>query len=172
MISKKSALPDLGLIAANNSILELERSSKWDEVQKAHIKKHPYCVACGKDVKYPNNNGLQVHHIIPFHFCTELGRPDLELDERNLMTLCETEDDIKTPNHHLLIGHLGDWQSYNGTAKKDAISTFHGLKQSEIKSNSLWKKMRAGKPAHLNKLTEKEKKELKAYMNKRFPKKK
>jgi hypothetical protein len=32
-----------------------------------------------------------VHHIFPFHYCIALGRPDLELDDRNLITLCEDE---------------------------------------------------------------------------------
>jgi len=35
--------------------------------------------------------GLQVHHIFPFHYCIALGRPDLELDDRNLITLCEDD---------------------------------------------------------------------------------
>ncbi len=163
------AKKDNGLIAANKSSDITDRSPLWDEVEKKHLKKQPYCVACGKDVKYIK--GLQVHHIIPFHIVIELGRHDLELDERNLMTLCENEDGIKTQNHHLLIGHLDDWQSFNYVAKQDSISTFHSMPGSQIKADPNWKKETTAKPKHIDKMSVKEKDELRKYINKRFPKK-
>jgi 5-methylcytosine-specific restriction endonuclease McrA len=46
----------------------------------------------------------QVHHKVPFH-----DRPELELDPTNLVTLCGP----KHRNHHLDIGHLGDYKCYN-----------------------------------------------------------
>lgn len=38
-----------------------------------------------------------------------VGRPDLELDPRNLLTLCIRPD----CEHHVLLGHLDDYESYN-----------------------------------------------------------
>ena len=54
-----------------------------------------------------------MHHIFPFHYCIALGRPDLELDDRNLITLCEDEAGKPGQNHHLLVGHLDDFESSN-----------------------------------------------------------
>lgn len=159
---------DVGLLVAS-SIGITERSSKWSQVQKAFLKKHPYCVACGKKVKYKNNNGLQVHHIIPYHICIELGRPDLELDERNLITLCQTNEEITTQNHHLLLGHLNDWESFNKTVKTNATKTFNKLSSEQIKLNLAWLKLCLKKPKRITDMTNQEKTQLRNYINKIFP---
>src|ERR1700732_4714415 len=87
------------------------RSPEWRRVERAHLARQPHCVCCK-----PGTHGrapLQVHHIFSFHYCRLLGRADLELDDRNLITLCETEEGKPAPNHHLLVGHLDDFQSSN-----------------------------------------------------------
>jgi hypothetical protein len=64
---------------------EIECSGHWPEVVRRHLAREPHCVSCR-----PNGRKLgpvQVHHIFPFHYCIALGRADLELDERNLITL-------------------------------------------------------------------------------------
>lgn len=81
-----------------DSIYGIPRNSKWESVREQHLKKYPYCAICD------SNKFQQVHHIKPFHIF-----PDLELDETNLITLCE---DPKT-NHHLKYGHLGNWKNWN-----------------------------------------------------------
>ena len=48
---------------------------------------------------------VSLHHKIPFH-----AQPDLENDLKNLVWLC---DGLLTKNHHLHIGHLGNYQSIN-----------------------------------------------------------
>ncbi len=48
-------------------------------------------------------NGL---NIFPFHYCIALGRPDLELGQRNLITLCEDEAGHPADNHHYEAGVL------------------------------------------------------------------
>jgi len=64
---------------------EIERSRHWPEVVKRHLARQPYCVCCKPNVR---NLGLvQVHHVFPFHYCVAPGRPDLALDERNLIAL-------------------------------------------------------------------------------------
>jgi 5-methylcytosine-specific restriction endonuclease McrA len=65
------------------------RSSEWQSVRKSFVKRHPYCEACG------SMKSINVHHVEPFHL-----RPDLELDEWNLITLCR--------RHHFEIGHDPD----------------------------------------------------------------
>ena len=65
------------------------RSSRWPRIEKLHLSLQPKCACCGD--KMDPHAGMQVHHIFPFHYCIALGRPDLELDLRNLITLCENE---------------------------------------------------------------------------------
>ena len=70
------------------------RSSQWTDLQKAHLKLSPICLVCG------TKRRRQVHHIKPYHLF-----PELELDPTNLITLCLP--------HHLLVGHLQYWRSWN-----------------------------------------------------------
>lgn len=86
-----------------------KRSPYWRHVRKTHLKKpgNEFYVVCGSAVK------LEVHHIIPFHVA-----PELELDPRNLATVCRRK---KYGIHcHLLIGHLGNYKRYNEYFRKDA----------------------------------------------------
>ncbi len=83
------------------------RSPRWDEVRKIHLRKFPTCAACGCVTN------LQVHHIKPFHLY-----PELELDEMNLITLCET----KTFKCHFKIGHLSNWKKENPNVVMDALT--------------------------------------------------
>ena len=157
---------DVGLLVAS-TVGIYERSSKWSKVQAQHLLKQPYCIACGKNVKY--TNGLQVHHIIPYHICIELGRADLELDERNLISLCQTQENITTPNHHLIIGHLNDWESFNKTVKTNASKTFYAQSSAQIKLNLTWLKMCLKKPKRITDMSSLEKQQLTQYINKKFP---
>lgn len=79
-----------------------KRSAQWDEVRDEFIKKHPSCAACGSTEK------LQVHHIIPFRI-----RPDLELVESNLISLCMSNNEC-----HLMIGHGGSFHCYNPSVEE------------------------------------------------------
>src|SRR3989442_7647586 len=76
-----------------------ERSPQWARVAHEHLLREPACVACGYKGKH-----LQVHHIKPFHL-----HPHLELDPDNLITLCQA----RGREHHLLLGHLDAWDSFN-----------------------------------------------------------
>lgn len=89
----------------------MERSSKWEEVQKLHLKFEPVCACCGTDKK------LNVHHKKPFHLF-----PQLELDLNNLITLCMENE------CHLKIGHGGNFKDYNPHVEEDC---------EKIKSNFL-----------------------------------
>lgn len=107
------------------------RSPEWGRVEREHLLHEPACVACGYQ-----GQGLQVHHIKPFHL-----HPDLELDPRNLITLCE----VKGRDHHLLIGHLDDWESYNVHVRDD-VRRFHGKSATQIRSDPSWLKEVARRP--------------------------
>jgi len=87
------------------------RSPKWTVVRNKHIKNNPECAACG------GNDNLQVHHLKPFHMF-----PELELEPSNLITLCEEvikDDDLKNDNHHLMLGHNGDFKKNNKKVLRD-----------------------------------------------------
>lgn len=75
------------------------RSPKWRTVRKRHLQKNPECAACGA------RRGLQVHHVVPFHVDKAL-----ELDPKNLLTLCEYVGGLEC---HEFLGHGDHWQSYN-----------------------------------------------------------
>lgn len=77
------------------------RSLHWGKVRDQFIKDNPACAVCGK------KNGLNVHHQKPFHLY-----PSLELDPKNLITLCRVD--------HFIFGHLYNWKSYNINVREDA----------------------------------------------------
>lgn len=81
--------------------LTIKRSPKWRAVEQAHLRREPDCRVCRTMHK------LQVHHVVPVHV-----DPSRELDDTNLITLCEP--------HHLLFGHLMLWRSWNAYVRLDA----------------------------------------------------
>jgi hypothetical protein len=83
------------------------RSSEWPTARLAHLKVQPCCAVCGGTEK------LEVHHCVPFHL-----HPELELDPKNFITLCEANKDGF--DCHLGIGHLGNFKSWNVDVAKDA----------------------------------------------------
>lgn len=99
-------------------IYEGQRSSKWQSVRDAFIKKHPVCEACG------TSENLNVHHVEPFHL-----KPELELQPKNLMTLCRKD--------HYYLGHDPDgpwkpakpnWTRYNPLVRTHAELVRKGKK--------------------------------------------
>jgi len=123
-------------------ISSFPRSPFWDERQRAHVKVQGYCLAC---LRTSPAVELNVHHKWPFHIVVQLGRPDLELDERNLYTLCE--------KCHLWIGHLDDWQSYNPNLLY-WISLGRGLTEKQIEAMIRVQNQREKKPARFDKLSQ------------------
>ncbi len=93
-----------------------KRSSKWRKTRNAFKKKNPKCVVCGGKIK------IEVHHIKPFH-----SHPELELEESNLMTLCERgKYGIVC---HQLIGHLGNYKRINNNVELDSIVWNYKIKK-------------------------------------------
>ncbi len=163
-----TALQDHG--AAEAARFGIKRSPEWPRVEHEHLQIQGQCVVCGKS----EANGqvkLQVHHIFPFHYCIALGRPELELDQRNLITLCEDEVGHPADNHHLLVGHLDDFQSSNLAVVTDAKTTFHGMSAAAIKSDPRWKQKEAARLKPLDQMTAQDKADFQAEMNATFPKK-
>lgn len=71
------------------------RSHLWPEVRKAHLNLEPYCRVCGSE------RDLEVHHEREF-----ARYPELELDPKNLITLCR--------HCHYCVGHLEiSWRTNN-----------------------------------------------------------
>lgn len=107
------------------------RSPMWGSVEKAHRLIEPRCVVCGY-----KGSKIQVHHIKPFHL-----HPLLELDPKNLITLCEA----KGREHHLLIGHLDNWESYNEHVRED-VKRFRNKTEKQIRADLHWQKMMLQRP--------------------------
>lgn len=87
--------------------VETSRSSSWDKVANEHLIEHPKCACCG------GMKNRQVHHIKPFK-----DYPELELDPKNLITLCT--DGPCNLNCHFVIGHLGNTKCHNPNVVEDA----------------------------------------------------
>lgn len=86
-------------------VKRIERSPEWSTVRNDFIASgNDFCRACGKKKSW--KLGLQVHHIVPFSV-----NPSLELKFSNLITLCD--------DHHLWMGHLGWFQSWNPNVIED-----------------------------------------------------
>ncbi len=56
---------------------------------------------------------MEAHHKLPFHL-----HPELELEDSNLIPLCEEKED--GINCHLAFGHLGNFKSFNKDVEADA----------------------------------------------------
>jgi len=108
-----------------------ERSPEWQHIAKEHRKREPACVACGY-----KGSKVQVHRIKPFHL-----HPQLELDPDNLITLCSA----RGREHHLLLGHLDSWESYNEHIRADA-KHFHRKTAAQIRADVAWLKKLAHRP--------------------------
>ena len=94
------------------------RSTKWPAFRDAYLK-GKVCIACGGKDK------LQAHHIEPFHL-----NPEKELDENNLVPLCESK--AYGINCHLFVGHLGNFRSFNVDVINDAKTWADKLKDRPI----------------------------------------
>jgi len=96
------------------------RSSQWQKIRKIHLTKNPNCAVCN------NTKNLEVHHIKPFN-----SYPELELDPKNLITLCENKSN--GVNCHLLFGHLGNYKTINAKVLKDAKIWNNKIKNRNLK---------------------------------------
>lgn len=135
----------------------IARSPEWDEVERAFRAAHPRCAACDETA------AVNVHHQFPFHYVVGCGRPDLELDPRNLVTLCTKP----ACQHHLLLGHLDDWESYSPAVNR-FIKRYAGQAGAGIRAAAAWKKAAAARPKHLDLMTDAEKAAFKAMLDKKF----
>lgn len=88
------------------------RDPKWKPLRDNFIKGKK-CAACGCV------DNLQAHHKKPFHLF-----PELELDEKNLVVLCENP----AKNCHFVFGHLMNWSTYNHDID-NTLSYFQILKK-------------------------------------------
>ncbi len=94
-------------VAQGKHPMSAKRSDHWPKVRAEHLKTEPVCVVCG------GSEHLEVHHIHPFHL-----HPELELNQNNLVTLCEAGHG--GVNCHLHYGHLGNFKSFNVDVVADA----------------------------------------------------
>lgn len=74
-------------------------SGKWQKAKRKYYKKHEKkCAVCSSKKK------IQLHHKLPRHLF-----PELALDERNFIPLCNR----KGITCHLIHGHMGSYFTYN-----------------------------------------------------------
>ncbi len=146
----------------------IRRSPNWPAKEKAFRKANPTCACCGRS--YPKAKGIQVHHRRPFHDCILAGRPDLELDDRNLISLCENEAGIETLDCHISCGHLADFKSYNPTVTEDAAGCWHGKGKTDIEADPAWPQRIQNRPKSYPDMTPDEKQAFRALIDQEMPK--
>lgn len=142
------------------------RSPHWPTVEKEHKRIEPLCIHCGKSEK--DGISIQVHHGFPFHYCVALGRPDLELDHRNLHSLCESTKTVRCDDAHLLIGHADNFRSSNLNVVEDA-KTLYGLAGEVIRHHPLFLARVSNRLKPLNLMSQEERDTLRAEMDHVFP---
>lgn len=135
----------------------LERSHHWPTVEKHFKAENPTCAVCG------SKKNIQIHHRNPFHYVCSLGRPDLEIDKRNLISLCEQTN----KDHHLLIGHAGDFHSSNLDVAKD-VKKFDGMNKKEILETKLYKLRLKNRLKPLHKMSQVEQKAYRKQLDNEF----
>jgi hypothetical protein len=138
-----------------------KRSTHWPATMRAHLLKQPHCLCCGRNAK---NVKLNVHHRFPFHYVVAVGRPDLELDQRNLYTLCVEH----VEEHHLLVGHLDSFESFNPDLEH-FLPLCRGLLAAQIRSLDVWIKCVAKRPKPLPQMTQMEKNALRMQLDRLMP---
>jgi hypothetical protein len=103
----------------------------------------------------------------PFHLCHLVYRGDLELDERNFMVLCEEN----VNDHHLLLGHLGSFVSYNTGVMKGIMTlaeSLPALAAGDIKSNQSWQKLMSDRPLPWGQWTHQQKLDFRQILDNTF----
>lgn len=144
----------------------IRRSPSWKAAARAHLRRQPWCVACRR--QYTGLlacflrvlRGVVVHHIYPFHVVRHLNRGDLEFDSRNLVTLCAA--------HHLVLGHLNQWDCYSPHVKFLAIRMF-GRKIGAIIDDPEYDRFRDERKKDVVLLSDDELAELRQKLDEKFP---
>lgn len=112
----KEILDWVGEIVSSCKVLTVKkvkrRHPKW-KLLRDNFVNGKKCAACG------GKEQLQAHHKKPFHLF-----PELELDEKNLIVLCEHP----SKNCHFVFGHLMNWSTYNHDID-NTLSYFQILKK-------------------------------------------
>lgn len=140
----------------------LKRSPLWPKAQREYLAKNPQCAVCSI------NTTIQIHHVMPFHFCHLVYRGDLELDERNFMPLCEETGN----NHHLLLGHLGDFESYNQGGRESILAlgkAIPGLSEEAIKADKAWIQLMGTRPKPWEKWSRQERLDFRKILDTNLP---
>jgi hypothetical protein len=107
-------VPRLAAIATFDFLGITKRSSGWQKVRDDFVNKNPTCAACG------GRSLLNVHHVKPFH-----EHPELELDESNLIVLCEGSRGV---NCHFAFGHSFNWKAWQPDVREMAAKIFEYYK--------------------------------------------
>ncbi len=142
------------------------RSPEWPRVAKAHLLANPQCAACGP--LWTEATPVEVHHIFPVHVIRPLGRPDLELASVNLVTLCADLTAFPGQNHHLLIGHLDDFEAVNPSTRADVVR-YRGMTARQLRASADWRSRVIGRLATFDEMSAAQRQALRLLMDKMMP---
>ena len=146
----------------------VERPAAVTEAQERHLKAFPLCVCCRKGTNLQFKT--QAHHVIPFHYCIALDRAPAASDARNFITLCETEQGDAADNHHLLVGHLGNFKEANLNVMHDATLTYYGFSKAALTASLAFEtQIKTLRLKPLEDLTDANKVQLVALIDRWFP---
>ena len=142
------------------------RSPQWPAFARAQLAAHPECAACGP--LWKPSTMVQVHHIYPVHFLRALGRNDLELDSCNTIVLCTNLAAFPGQDHHLLLGHLDDFEAANPATRAD-VERYRGQTAVQIRFSASWRSSVLRRLPTLEEMSFAQKHALRALMDKVMP---
>lgn len=137
------------------------RSGHWPHVRAEQLRLFPRCAATG--LSAADGALLEAHHIEPFHLCVLVGRADLELDLRNLITLARCPIDA-----HLLLGHDDNFRK-SDLDPFEAARIWAKKTEAEIRADPAWlARSNTARPVW-SAWTDKMKADYLAYLNAKYP---
>lgn len=118
------------------------RSPKRHHYNTMQVIKHPNCIICDRTA---DKVELVAHHIYPISLLRLINRLDLELDDRNIRTICED----KKLGCHYLFAHYQDWKSYNPDIDEFA-DMFKNSTVAEILESSTYQSALTNRPCPIH----------------------
>lgn len=143
----------------------VKRSSHWGSLENWYKKRF------GGVCPISGLSPVQIHHSFPFHDCLLAGRPELELALENLYSLYSGGVGGADEGHHLIVGHLGNFKSYNPYLKT-CLKTWKGLTVVQIKALPRWKELAAKKPLSFIQMSPRQQIAFRAVLDRKFDPKK
>jgi len=138
----------------------LKRSSHWN-----HFRDHLIIARGNRCELSGTETDLEGHHIIPFHVGMLIGRGYIELDERNVIILSGGPG----LNVHHLIGHFGDWHSFNLDVRNEMDACWAKMDEPGLMNDQRYRMGAMHRPREWKQLSRRDEAALLHYIDEHYP---